>query len=1081
MPTLFMDEVETPSSIVSLLTRHRDQGIFIIEPIGIRKWSEYAERCEKTLVPLYRTLGYNISGFYYCNPVLSKEFLFLLKNNGMLQILNEDMDVLDTIETGVIPTPGAEYIFKYDDISNQLFVNLTEDTIFAIELRIFQESFHFTHKKRPSAHIIHQFSSTIVDFDISFHFNEYMSEEFQTIATLLRDNSYNSIFVKIIYRVNPRKSYIDEKWSILLPNISLGINVAGYTFRSCLIETIANIGFVVITSHGFLFLSLPHGPQNFINDFIIPDILDQKDVFQQLKFDCNSSDESKLCPVALRKNTRDKVITFEVVTGDNKHAVITFTKVREEEEKYIIYWKQDLKLSKLSDNESADFRKICYCTFINSANLDYINITDEGDIYVKSFDRKIKAVHLTLQETRSTYASLSSNLINDYVGIGTTSLQDAVFTSAAHSFVDYFNYVEITSEGIKEVHITDPFNHSNLTQVHIRNTKSNSSCEITRDMLIKWSDTDRTCQLDIYDKLATFVLDSSVVSTGSNVTVIGINNEIVIIENYQPQFRRIRLQENVKIDSIFLQEFEENGITYRNIWISDLNSLLWVIDFETGKVKDTIKLHHKVLKFCDSLSLSSSYTGPIIYTRDCLILSRVCEHNSKLELLSLSSIPFKFQAIKPNYQSNCIEAFGENCYELTIKHEHNYNKKLKSITLQEQVSVINYVRSSPCSPYLICIVIDPVENITYLKLFSMNEESFIQTIDLSTLYPKAIVTDITFVPYAEPKNSTLDSEKKYKEELHHAEKLILDECFILSLNYEISESEDHDNILLYSIDEELGQIIFQNSIRTGSSITCLSNFINNYFIASGESTEMFKINYSVKWNSFLIKLISNKLETKGLVKSIVTLEEGNDRYKLLLMDLFRGLRDIDISLNKSMSQKNKELAYELQYVTSSEEHPIINDVNQAKFISHFESVEINRNRWFVLGLDSNRLKFYYYDGSEGEYETAELSLPNELLNISSVNDKRFEYWQDEDEDGIFASQNILFVINTKNGGTYNIRLADKEVRLSRQKRNILFQHLHFIAGDGEASEDDSEVEDDEEEDSIKIIDSKIISEYSLNL
>lgn len=1075
MPTLLIDEVTAPSSIVSILARHKDQGIFMIEPIGIRKWSEYDEITEKMTPPIHRTLGYNISAFYYYSPVLSKEFLFLLKNNGTLQILDEDMGILDTIQTDVIPTPSIEYIFRYDDINNQLFVNLTEDTIYAIELRIFQDSLHFIRKKNSAAHVIHRFSSTIVDFDIVFHFNEYMSEEFQTIATLLKDNSYNSIFVKIIYKVNPKKSNIDKEWSILLPNIALGITVDSYKPRTCLIDTIVNIGFVIVTSHGFLFLSLPHGPQNFINDFIIPDILDQKDIFQQSDLDCNSENQSKLCPVSLRKITQNKVITFEVITGDNKHAIITFTKVREEDEKYIIYWKQDLKLSKLSKNESSAFRNIHHCTFINSSNLDYINITNEGDIYVESFDSKMKPTQLTLQKVNSIYASLSSNIINDYVCTGTNPTQNTVFTSETHSFVDYFNYKEIELEEPKKALKLDSFSQLNLAHVRIRNTKSDSCCQITKDMLMKWSNTDRTCNLDIYDKLATFVLDSSVVSTGGNITILGVNSEIIVIENYQPESRKIRLQENVKINSIFLQEYEDNGIAYRNIWVSDLNSILWVIDFYTGKVKDTIKLHHKILKFCDSLSLSSSYFGPIIYGTDCLILSRVCDSNSQLELFSLSNIPFKFQAIRPNYRNNCIEAFGESHYELMFKPDYIYNKTSKSIILQENLIVIKYARLSPCSPFLICIVVDPSENITYLKLFSMHKENFIQSIDLSASYPQAIVTDITSVPYTESRNSSLDSDRKYKDELHHAEKLILDECFIVSLNYEISEFEDHDNILLYSIDEELGQIIFQNSIRTDSSVTCLSNFINNTFIASGESIELFKINYSVKWNSFLIKLISNKLEMNGLIKSMISLEKGDGMYKILLVDLFRGLRDINLSLNESISQKNKELTYEFQFVTSSEEHPLISDINQSKFISHFESVEINHNRWFVLGLDSNNLKFYYHDGSEGEYETAELYLPNEILNICSVNDKRYEYWQDEDQDGIFTSQNILFVITTRNGGTYSIRQAEQEVPLSRAKKNILFQHLKFITGDEEESMED------EEEDSIRIIDNKIISEYSLNL
>ncbi|CAL9730587.1 hypothetical protein MOUN0_J09274 [Monosporozyma unispora] len=1078
MPTLWVDEVTAPCSIVSILPRTLDRGFYIVEPIGIRKWSEYSSNSDQKILPLQRTLGYNVAGLYYYSLVVHKEFLFLLKNDGTIQLLNEDLEVVDSLKTGVIPTLNTEFTFKYDDIINQLYINLTKDTIYGIEMKISQDNLHFIHKKQGSVYIIHQFSSTIIDFGTSFHFNEYMNEEFQTIATLLKDDSYNNIFAKIIYKVNPRKTKIDRKWDVLLPNLSLITIKVDYTPGSCLIETITNIGFVVITSHGFLFLTLPHGPQNFINNFIISDMLDERDSFKNETVFDNANQQCKLYPVSSRKKFTERVVTFDIITGDNKHAVITFTKEREEDEKYIIYWRKDLKLSEVSDNEFGNWKNTNYCTFINSTTLDYLQVTNVGRLYVKSFNNKIKSTQLNIEQSNIIYASLTSNIMNDYVTTGFNSSQETCLFTINNTFSDYFIYKEFESKDIKNIPDNTVLDSANLSQVRIRNLKVEATCELTRDLVIKWSNTDETFTLSNHIKTSSLALDSTTTLNGNNVTLLGINNEVIFIENYMAESRKIKLQESVKINSLFLQEYKKNGSIFKNIWVSDLNGLLWIIDFTTAKIKDTIRLHHKVLKFCDSMSLCSSYIGPIIYGRDCLILSRVNEHSDNLELLSLSSIPFSFQILLPNYQSNKIEAYGENHFELTFKQDIIINNKLKRVTLQDHLMVIKYVRLSSCSPYLICVAINPVLKISYLKLFSIHEERFIHSIDLSESYTQAIVTDIAVVPYIESKSTKLNFEKEHNDELHYAEKLILDQCFIVSLNYEISEYDDHDNILLYSLDEELGQIIFQNGIKTNSSITCLSNFENNFFIASGDTLELFKINYSVKWNSFLMKLISNKLELNGLIKNVVILEGEVGNFKLLLLDLFRGFRDIDLSLNL---ENDKELRYDLEYVTSAEEHPIVSDTNQCEIISNFESVEINGNRWFILGLNSNKLKLYHYDSSDEEYESTEFVLPNEILNITSVDDKRYEYWQNEDQDRILLSQNILFVITTKNGGAYNIRQTERSVKLSRTKKNILKQQLSFIAGNEEEGEEEATDNEEMEEDEIKIIDSKIISEYSFKL
>ena len=119
-----------------------------------------------------------------------------------------------------------------------------------------------------------------------------------------------------------------------------------------------------------------------------------------------------------------------------------------------------------------------------------------------------------------------------------------------------------------------------------------------------------------------------------------------------------------------------------------------------------------------------------------------------------------------------------------------------------------YIRLSPCSPFLICVTCDSTLNITYLKLFNIHEKRFVQSINITKLYPQSLVSDVKTVPYLGPSRNDLEFRTSCKENSQYPEMIILYQYFIISLNYEMAENETDYNLMLYILDADVGEITF---------------------------------------------------------------------------------------------------------------------------------------------------------------------------------------------------------------------------------------------------------------------------------
>ena len=84
----------------------------------------------------------------------------------------------------------------------------------------------------------------------------------------------------------------------------------------------------------------------------------------------------------------------------------------------------------------------------------------------------------------------------------------------------------------------------------------------------------------------------------------------------------------------------------------------------------------------------------------------------------------------------------------------------------------------------------------------------------------------------------------------------------------------------------------------------------------------------------------------GLIKRIWILDDDKkesdpSRKNILLLDILRGLRNVSLTINSNISKNNNnddESIYELQYVTSFDEHAIVTDNNHCDLITNFEKI-----------------------------------------------------------------------------------------------------------------------------------------------
>ncbi|SCU98230.1 LAFA_0G16468g1_1 [Lachancea sp. 'fantastica'] len=130
---------------------------------------------------------------------------------------------------------------------------------------------------------------------------------------------------------------------------------------------------------------------------------------------------------------------------------------------------------------------------------------------------------------------------------------------------------------------------------------------------------------------------------------------------------------------------------------------------------------------------------------------------------------------------------------------------------------------------------------------------------VSTLFPQALVSDLTDVTF----NKRVLCGKYLDNNTSFAKQLIFARCFLVSLSFDFAEDESQDNLLLFTLDDETGEIELQLRTRVEFSVTSLYNYSNRILFAAGEFIQALQLDYSAKEGIFSLKSVSKALVLDG--------------------------------------------------------------------------------------------------------------------------------------------------------------------------------------------------------------------------
>lgn len=1084
METHCLQEIEPGAGLVGLFHSQLDEFVFIVESGGVRT----CHRKDMEVSLLNRQLGYNVAGYLYLDVLLHQEFLFLLKNNGDLVILDSHLQTVDLWRTRIGQDCLQKETFFCIDANNMRFyVNIFEDRIHGIDLVHENGQLKFNGVENVDKLCVYRFSSTIINMDFAVHYNAYSMEEFHTIAVLLKDSYREFIYFRAIYLIDPisTKDFCSN-WAVLLENIDICMTASQYQKQSCHISTISNMGFFIFTSKGLKFLTLPNGPQNYIDNNVILDIFQGDDLFAEFEESYEDSYEMQekdiqYCPLTMYTEHKDDLIKFHILTTSGKYSILQFKKTFEEEIKYVMYWEQSYthinfsqKLNLELDSRYQMDQSHCVINTIStiSNNLLNFSILLNSDIFLMGSLKSLKA---------NNWKKFNYTVAANYTNVMTSSfdceLYDLVYCGNHSTNVSYVRYLRTPFHNHYKLEASEDdisINDDIIVSTPILNT-SKEICYVSKDGSIKWSDSSSILKISKFNSNDSYLI-CSIKNKQTNYTYLVQNNTVSVIENYDRVIKSFKFgHENISINDITLHCVTTNSY---HIWLTDIYGKVFCIDKDTGSIIKQLKLHYKELKFINFIDSLLLYHGNII------IKIQYDMKEGKYKFLSLFGGP----DIVKYFQSFeiIIDRQNQKFRIIEIRTDENIESLTKIFYFRHDAQICSLLRLSPVSPFIILNSFYNYES--KLLVFDLNKECVVDEKQVG----KGLVTDMISIKYLIPDEYGQNNSMKRKDGSHDmkvknsnkglnefqlAEKIIMDQCFIISLNYEMSEFEDEDNLIIFMLDDEMeskknldlgnndnesgnkvnGQLIEMKKVNTEFNITKMCNYEMNNIIVVGDKIAIYNITYSMKWDTFVVKEQESNYKHINIescyVKQIVIQTE--DQYdKLLLFDILSGVYQYKIFRQREANGK-----YHIERVINSQKLAVLQDIHNVGMITNFQYKRTVEGQWFIMSIDLNKLRIYHLD-QDDEINMFEILLPNVILNIDDCPNNNYLCQYNNSE------PDILFYVTTTCNGLYSISFGKFLIHSSERKK--LISQMEYIC--------DIEEEEDEEEEkfSIDLIDSRIL-------
>lgn len=1094
---IFLNELRRPKGIVDIALL-KDNVLLIVEPEQIKK-GLYSADLEYEDMQVFKTVGYTVAAHSCWDPLGNKEFIFLLKDCGVLEILDSQLERIDLLETAIQVTHDDIFIL-FDDRNHKIYINLTINGIYAVDYQLTGDKLSFVGRSAPPQ-CIFESVQTISNMESSWHVDYDSGRDFIALSILLYNENSNQVSFQVIRQLQVESRKRKQTWEILINETLLELKESSMIYenkspRIVTFKAVPNIGFFVFSFSRIFLFELPGGSENLLAGKKVTGYGTMEGLLSPSELDNLHAGIELQGNVLLTQDLTG--LEFTIVTTKNIIVHVSLELIFEETAEQVYHWKGSVSRKHTIDElllPNGDVDKI-----VKSIYLKYplcILLSQSQGLLVVDLNI-FKVLHkLSYKLNSAFYSNSIGNDFRKHVICGGTRENEGFVESSFFGYQDLLSFnkqysskkdiarVWSTAQSLwwkssdgelfcdgkfvaaatEVVHVTpkgvllkDRFINS---AVNIWGDKDGNYAYITTTGVIRWSDEEEGVKIRKFknSSLAKYVLACARQIDGSKLTVIAVDNEFTILRNTLVTKESVSVSQELEaISSVFIVAFK----TYYHLLVGDINGVVCVLDPITLKVFERKKIGSEKTHIC-GIPQSDRI---LLYTKDELILVAACTAGK-----------YKMTKMSITHRITHINARDKLNIDILVDRRDIYICGMPSEIEQPLVITKRILTNShfhtkfislPCSTrYIITSSFHSEYSnahkrtmySTEIQLHDIELQKTVHQYDLSKRYPHAIISDIEAISFKYSKYSK-DFDKK---ETSYAKKLTFDKCFVVSLDYEAAEEDSLDNLLLFSLDDDSGTLDFQLGINTGHPVTAVHNYYSHLFLLAGEVLQAFQIDYSVKDNAFNIAPVSNKLYINGFVRCIMSLSSSQpnlkepkrrklgktelNNHRIIILNVFKGLQEFTLSQKSSEQPLTTFKPYYLTPVTNShEEISFIRNI-AAHMITSISMYRTSKKLWFAM-CSSTGLVSLHCLSAENEHFSLEFKMPSQVTSITPfVQKSRYVHLMatnplSKDEEQTLSG---LFNLSTCQGGCYILGvITDATVLKKFEKSTQMDEQLKFI-------------------------------------
>ncbi|AQZ15475.1 YJR039W [Zygosaccharomyces parabailii] len=996
----------------------------LIEREHIKKalYTDDLRHDDMTIVP---SSGYNVAASIYWEPLIGEEYLFVLKDCGALEILNSHFKRIDLLETNIELDETKKFILFNN--KNQIYVNLTKSSIYAIEYQVKNRGMSFV-KKDETLKCIFEDISTIIGMDFQWNIDFYTGREYPVISVLLASdiNSQNN------FQAICQNGTKNGPWESIVNRAKLDFDESDDSSdRRPILKTISNVGFFVFFATRVLFIKMPNGYDqtvggNSFNSYGPFDAI-------SLKYTSSEIEENKIKLSADVMMKRDAAsLEFWFFTPRSELLKFKLVIELEDPDELIMHWSkltcEKFSVVGLKQNESnggflqrSIFLSKTVASLLNDSvgimfvDLEKGRLVNEMRFHLSQFFYS-DTIGGDFRKTISCGASAENTGFIEYKFWGYSDILAPIksFTSE-EEIVDLWNSEQgiwwknskgqIFHEGqlietfLPPIHVTPQSvvlrDTSIAVWTNIINDFEGNYTYVSKSGEIGWSDEHEKVFLENLKSsaLAKYILSCSRLNNGLKITILSVDNKITVLENNEIVKMNVDLSHY--LDSLSSVSIVQCQQTYR-ILVCDIGGQLCELDSSSLDVCCKLKIGTKKVQ----ISVVPESTFYILYNKDDVMLM-----DSAMDDIRITKLDVQYRLRKVVAKNSCdIACLDEDhkIYQFRIPKSLNSPQIISKILASNThfhtkilclpCSTRYVITSSLCSEY--SNILKRLKYHAELQLHDLGTQETVFRYDLSNEYPQATISDMVAFSFHK---STFEDHSLQSNSF--AMQLAFDRVFVVSLNYEMAEEESLDNLLLFSLDDGNGSIDLLQGINTGYSISALHAYDNRVVLAAGHVLQAYQIDYTVKENAFKITTVSNEVYTGGLIKNFIDFPNffslapqtkrlkiqkpnsdlENNKKRVAVFNLVKGLQKFDLTWSSKDQQEPLRIV------------PVV-DVGQAPFLSvdtaerlmvAFSVCRMDTSTWLAVAFSNKSLLLYCMHGSD-EPSSLQMKLPDQVTGIFST-------------------------------------------------------------------------------------------------